>query len=131
LEMQSEEEISEIEHFCHEAVKHFGLVLVCEPGTSRCKVSKHLDNGSLVDCWFTWVPTATQSAVELSYPAIFSSVCEVLYPLLVGMERYPGDFAIQMFFWRDENSYDFSTENPFLGCKSVYEAMIKLDLMKG
>ena len=129
MKMQSEEELLLVEHFCHDVVKYFGLVLVRWPITGRCKVAKHLDNGSLADCWFSWALDSSHLN-EMAYPAIFSSMHEDLCPLLLGTDS-SRDFSIQRFFWRDENGYDYSVENPFLGCKTVYEAKIKLDLMKG
>lgn len=115
------------EDLCEEAIEYLGLKLVC---TSRHHYSVHkcLKSGTDAVCWFTWAES--QADIGLcAYPASFSSISKDLCPLLLGTSAKP--FFIRSFFWRDENGYDYSVENPFLGCKSVYEAKIKLDLMKG
>lgn len=121
------EEIMTNEDLCEEAIEYLGLKLVCA-SRHHYSVYKCLKSGADAVCWFTWAEH--QDKIGLcAYPANFPSISKDLCPLLLGTSTKP--FFIRSFFWRDENGYDFSVENPFLGCRSVYEAKIKLDLMKG
>lgn len=115
-----------IERFCREAIESLGLELtICDD--SRCKIVKELASGEKVHCWFSLAESRSQKNLS-AYPAIFDSIEEDLFPLLLGID-ISRTFWIREFFWRDEDGLDCSAANPFLGCKSLCEAKIKLDLI--
>ena len=115
-----------VERFCREAIESLGLELtICDD--SRCRIDKELASGEKVHCWFTWAKSRSQKNL-FAYPANFDSVEEDLFPLLLGID-ISRTFWIREFFWRDEDGLDCSVANPFLGCKSLCEAKIKLDLI--
>ena len=115
-----------VERFCREAIESLGLELTIYDDSS-CRIDKELASGEKVLCWFTWAESRSQKNL-FAYPANFDSVEEDLFPLLLGID-ISRTFWIREFFWRDEDGLDCSVANPFLGCKSLCEAKIKLDLI--
>ena len=126
MEQPLENDSMTIERFCREAIESLGLELaIC--GDGSCRIDKELASGEKVLCWFAWAESRSQKNL-FAYPANFDSVEEDLFPLLLGID-ISRTFWIREFFWRDEDGLDCSAANPFLGCKSLCEAKIKLDLI--